>query len=89
MKVHNVPLFLFPTLCHEKFFHACHVVICLVVNREANPLVMQMRVKSCNYIPSQSIILGIKEGGRLSQGEVVCPDCVYGNTTFLSFPPQT
>lgn len=39
---------------------------------------------------SQSIILGINEGGRLSQGgEAECPDCVYGNTTSLSSPPQT
>lgn len=45
MKAHSVPLSLFPTLCHEKFFHACHVVISLMVNREAIPLVMQMRME--------------------------------------------
>ena len=39
---------------------------------------------------SQSITLGINEGGRVFHGgKVMCPDCISGNTTSLSTLPQT
>jgi hypothetical protein len=45
MKAHNVLLSLFPTLSHEKFLFAWQAVVSLMVNREADPLVMQMRME--------------------------------------------